>query len=115
MHANEALNARAELNNKEVTSSTCLWEPELCLWVSALKVAQRVGRLMVPTHTRTPRPAAATASYGQKPPTSESRMLQNKNKLNFENAVHRLLAPQREKMVLEQTRFNALPLWPAYH
>lgn len=43
MHVNEALNARAELKNKEVTSWTSLREPELCLWVSALKAAWRIG------------------------------------------------------------------------
>lgn len=58
MHANEALNARAELKNKEVMSSTSLWEPELCLWVSTLKAAQHVGRnwtchLMVHARTQT--------------------------------------------------------------
>lgn len=59
MHANEALNARAELKNKEVTSSTSLREPEPCLRVSALKAAQHVGRyrrchLMVRARTQTP-------------------------------------------------------------
>lgn len=58
MHANEALNASAELKNKEVTL-TSLWEPELHLWGSALKVAQRVGRsrrchLMLHARAQTP-------------------------------------------------------------
>lgn len=58
MHANEALNARAELKNKEVTSLTSLREPELCRWVSALKAAQHVGRnwrchLMVHAYAQT--------------------------------------------------------------
>lgn len=67
MHVNEALNARAELKNKEVTSWTSLREPELCLWVSALKAARRIGsnqecHLMVHGCTQAPCPAAPKCS-----------------------------------------------------
>lgn len=47
------------------------------------------------------------------PSISESRKLQKKNKMNFGNTARCLFAPQREKMVLEQTLLNALPLQAA--
>lgn len=59
MHANEALNARAELKNTEVMSLTSLWEPELRPWGSALKVAQHVGcneRCHLKIHAQTKAP-----------------------------------------------------------
>jgi len=57
VHANEVLNTRTELKNKAVMSLTSLREPELCLWVSALKAAQCVGRSwVVHAHTQPPVP-----------------------------------------------------------
>lgn len=102
MHANEALSARAELRNKEVTSLTSLQEPELRLWVSALKEAQHVGhnqRCHLVVHAsdipNLPYSDAAALSHSRQPCISESRKFQRKTKMSFENTAHHLLAPQR--------------------
>lgn len=79
MHANEALNARAELKNTGVTSSlTSLWEPELHLWGSALKVAQRVGchwRCYLKIHalTQTPCPVQLLPPRAKTPTESSKK------------------------------------------
>lgn len=80
MHANEALNAQAELKNTDVTSLTSLWEPDLCSWGSALKEAQRVGcnrRCHPKIHacTQTPCPVQLPPPRARNPTESSKKAL----------------------------------------